>query len=120
MEKVINVRNIKFVLKSNGRLYASGNGYLSSTVNSEKILLSGDTEKEIEMCLKNIEYNSAGNCVSLYDTRDQGYDIFIHDNFAYSLLSFSQSETGKHFGKIVGGVIVMLSVTCLLSTFYRN
>lgn len=92
--KVVNVRGVKFVLKDR-RLYATGNAYLSSTVNSEKRLLSCDKETEIDMCVKDISFNEAGNCVSLYDTRDMGYDIFVHDNVVYSGLSFAQSTTGK-------------------------
>ena len=92
--KILQVRGVKFVLKDR-RLTATGNAYLSSTVNPEKKLLSYDKETQVDLCIKDMVYNEAGNCVSLYDTMDMGYDIFVHDNIAYAGLSFVQSTTGK-------------------------
>lgn len=107
--KILQVRGVKFILKDR-RLTATGNAYLSSTVNSEKKLLSCDKETQVDLCIKDIVYNEAGNCVSLYDTRDMGYDIFVHDNIGYASLSFMQSDTYKYFVTIVGGLVATVGV----------
>lgn len=113
MAQIVNVRNVKFTLKENGRLYARGNGYLSSTVDKDKILLSCDEDKEIQLCLKEIAYNKEANCLSLYDTRDQGYDIFIHDDIFYAGLSFVQSNTCQNIGMIVSFITVSVLCRCI-------
>lgn len=112
-EKSINLTGIQFKLR-NGRLYAIGNGYLSSTRSSEKILLSCDKEIEIDLCVKDIKYNEEHKILSLYDTRDQGYDIFIHDSLFYKGVSYVQSNSGKiMIGSILGSA-VLTYVLCKL------
>ena len=83
MDKIVLIKAIKFTLKPNNKLYACGNGYISSTIDSEKKLINSNQQIEIDSCIKDIKLNNLN--LSLYDTRDQGYDIFVEDTLLYKV-----------------------------------
>ncbi len=76
----LTVGNKTFNLKSNGRLYAIGNEYVTSTVDSTKVLLDKTNEVELDLCVKKIGLSSNSNMIYLVDTRDFSYDIICHDS----------------------------------------
>ncbi len=60
MENITNIKNSLIVnnitlnLRSNGRVFGQGNGYVTSTIRSDVLKLNNESETEIEMCVKSI------------------------------------------------------------------
>jgi len=79
MSKSIKISNVTFTLKD-GRLYGSGSGYYSTTKHNEKVKLDLTNEKQIDLCIKNIEQGSLPNYLAVYDRQDQSYDIRVYDD----------------------------------------
>ena len=85
--KELVVNGITISLKSNGRIYGKGRGYVELTVEDDEIILNDVSPTQIDMCVKDIFPSTLPNCIGVQDTRDGSYDLFVNkNNIMYELL----------------------------------
>lgn len=112
-EKSLVVGGITIKLKSNGRVYGSGVGSYSSTKDNTRIFFSSSKETEMDMRIKNVELSSLPNSLFFTDTREQGYDVFIHSSIIDKTVSTINSAN-KCQWIAVGVVLTLVSAYYLL------
>lgn len=117
--KIININGNTFVLKSNGRLYGSGNCYVISTINPERVYLKSDTETELDLCVIDIG-SDIKDCLYVIDSRHMSYDMFVKNcsianlcNTTYKISETTTQGTLQYLHQII------LFFIELLVKFYR-
>ena len=136
--QVLHVRGVKFTLKNNKQLYARGNGYLATTHKMDKIRLSFDEDMLVDYCINKIvfdeEYNTdvnigsalptqrerctaygrvrEANYLSVHDTQDHSYDVYVQNDFVNYSCSLLQSKTAKYFFAVSSAVGLLAAGLC--------